>query len=370
MKKARSIIPSIILFLLGAQDLVRAQVIVSFQGNGQLSWTNAASSNALFRVEWAAQAIGPWYRNFDNIGSLDSRSATGFTVAVPMFYRVVMTTNQPPPGMVWIEGGTVELGQTGIAEPVHTNQISGFWMDEMEVKKTLWDQVYTWAITNGYTFDNAGGAKGTNHPVHTVSWFDCVKWCNARSQKEGLTPCYYIDPFFFNPYKTGNVNISNEWVSWNSGGYRLPTEAEWEKAARGGRQRRRFPWGLDTISHSQANYFANTNAYAYDISPTPGLHPTYDDAVDPTTSPVGSFPANGYGLHDMAGNIFEWCWDWLGAYSTSFQIDPRGPAVGTFRVLRGGSFNISAIGAQVAYQYQFLPTNITSHVGFRCARGP
>lgn len=87
-------------------------VITSFQGNGQLSWTNAVNSNALYRVEWAAQAGGPRQRNFDNIGSLDGLNATGFTVAVPMFHRVVMATKQPPVGMVWIDGGDVGLQST------------------------------------------------------------------------------------------------------------------------------------------------------------------------------------------------------------------------------------------------------------------
>jgi len=95
--------------------------------------------------------------------------------------------------------------------PVHTNFISGFWMDAMEVTKAKWSEVYNWAITNGYLFSNVGSGKTNNHPVHTVNWYDCVKWCNARSQKEALTPCYYIDPIHFNLYKTGDFNVSNSW---------------------------------------------------------------------------------------------------------------------------------------------------------------
>ena len=161
-------------------------VITSFPGNGQLAWTNPVNTNALYRVEWAAQAGGPWFRNFDNIGSVDGHSATGFAVAVPMFYRVVMATNPPPAGMVWIEAGDAVLGQEGVATPVHTNSISGFWIDEMEISIDQWREVHDWALTNGYAFDHAGSAYTNRHPVADVNWYDCVKWCNARSAKEGL----------------------------------------------------------------------------------------------------------------------------------------------------------------------------------------
>jgi formylglycine-generating enzyme len=347
-------------------------LITTFQENGQLSWTNAVNSNAVYRVEWAAQAGGPWYRSFDNIGSMDGHSSTEFTVAVPMFYRVVMATTQPPVGMVWIDAGDVELGQVGIATPVHTNFISGFWIDATEVTKAQWDDVANWAATNGYDITAGDGSgKTNNHPVHAVTWYEAVKWCNARSQKEGLKPCYAIDPIFFNIYKTGEQNISNAWVNWSANGYRLPTEAEWEKAARGGRQRRLFPWGGDTIQHTRANYFAATNSYAYDTSLTQDYHPNYLAGGFPGTSHVGSFPANGYGLHDMAGNVWEWCWDWHGPYVAGYASDPRGPASGEDRVLRGGSWFNDASHARVAARFYFNPGFEDAGVtGFRCVRGP
>lgn len=295
--------------------------------------------------------------------------ATGFTVSVPMFYRVVMATHSPPLGMVWIDGGEVELGQIGITEPVHTNFISGFWMDEMEVTYGKWKDVYNWAGTNGYTFDNPGSGKTNNHPVQMVNWHDSVKWCNARSQYEGLTPCYYIDPFFFTVYKTGNVDISNSWVNWSANGYRLPTEAEWEKAARGGRQRRLFPWGEDTIRHARANYYAD-NLYSYDTSPASGWHPDFQTDGIPYTSPAGCFPGNGYGLHDMAGNIWEWCWDWKAPYAANYAIDPQGPATGAQRVRRGGSWNNYPATAFVARRSNLDPITKSNSHGFRCAKGP
>ena len=198
-----------------------------------------------------------------------------------------------------------------------------------------------------------------------------MKWCNARSQKEGLAPCYYIDPFFFTLYKSGAISISNSWVNWSANGYRLPTEAEWEKAARGGRQKRRFPWGGDFSQHIRANYNATTNVYNYDKGPTTGYHPVYTNGPAPCTSPVGSFPANGYGLHDMAGNVMEWCWDFHADASAVYQTDPRGPAAGTNRMLRGGSWMYYAHYMRVASRELGVPPSGKGDgIGFRCARGP
>lgn len=346
-----------------------SQTITSFHINGQLSWTNDINSNALYRIEWASRAEGPWYRTFDNIGSIDGQSNAGFTVSVPMYYRVVMATRPPPEGMVWIDGGDVELGRSDIPTIVHTNFISGFWMDEMEVSYGKWKEVYDWALTNGYAFDHPGSGKANNHPVQSVDWFDCVKWCNARSQMEELFPCYYVDSAFSGVYMTGTLAISNSWVDWSANGYRLPTEAEWEKAARGGRQHRRFPWGGNTIQHKWANYYATTNLFSYDISPTHGYHPDAESGDYPYTTPVGCFAGNGYGLHDMAGNVWEWCWDWAGRYWAVYAVDPRGPETGNFRVLRGGAWDVLADDARVASRINNVPEYAEPDtIGFRCAR--
>jgi formylglycine-generating enzyme required for sulfatase activity len=144
-------------------------------------------------------------------------------------------------------------------------------MDQFEVTKVLWDEVKTWATAHGYSFDNAGLGKTANHPVCWVFWYDAVKWCNARSEKEGRVPAYYIDAAQTKVYRTGQVDVQNDWVKWNSG-YRLPTDAEWEKAARGGASGHRFSWSdVDTISHSQANYYSEPGGY--DLGPTRGYHP-------------------------------------------------------------------------------------------------
>ncbi len=373
MKKRLSLIAVVVSLFVVATSQGQDPVITSFHGNGQLSWTNTVDSNQLYRVEWAAQAGGPWYRTFDNLGSLDGLSATGFSVTVPMFYRVVKTTNPPPSGMVWIETGDVELGLEGFITPVHTNFIDGFWMDESEVTIDQWNQVYSWAITNGYAFENAGQARTNGHPVRNINWFDCAKWCNARSSREGLTPNYwFVSNSFLLVYQSGRQ--SN--LVWQSNGYRLPTEAEWEKAARGGRQRRLFPWGRDTISHANANYFAfPPGTLSYDLGPSAGPDPIYGGAIG-DTSPVGAFPANGFGLHDMAGNVREWCWDWYGTYSSAYDINPKGATNGTLRVVRGGDFSsygLSSYGAprcRNAHRAALSPDTAEGTTGFRCVRAP
>ncbi len=364
--------------VLAGQSPGQGPVIESFPGNGELAWTNAVNTAAIYRVEWAAEAGGPWYQTFQNIHTLDGHSQTVFSVDVPMFYRVVMATNEPPLGMVWIEGGEAEQGDTaGIGYddeiPVHTNIISGFWMDEMEVSKAKWDDVAEWASTNGYDLTAGGGAgKTNNHPVQYVSWFEAVKWCNARSQKEGLVPCYHMMATLDSLYTNDEVDVQNDWVDWSADGYRLPTEAEWEKAARGGRQRRLFPWGGDTIQHAQANYSADTNSYSYDISPTQGWHPEYNTGDHLCTAPAGSFPANGLGLHDMAGNVYEWCWDWYDDYTAAGQTDPHGPESSPYdlRVLRGGGWSVSAYWARCAARYSSIEPYVgdSDGIGFRCVR--
>jgi len=355
-----------------ATSMGQAPVITSFQGNGLLSWTNANQSNTLYRVEWAAQADGPWYRNLDNIGSIDSRSATGFTVSVPMFYRVVLSTNRLPVDMKWIDEGDVQIGDLGIEEPVHTARVSGFWIDTKEVSITLWHKVRSWSITNGYSYSAFPPSTPTNSrlPVQTVNWFDAVKWCNARSEMEGLEPVYRYIPtgfVFFATYKTGEINLSNSWVNMDATGYRLPTEAEWEKAARGGRQGWLFPWARNTVTHNDAAYYS-TNIHSYDVSQTSGNNP--DLPVGVGVFPGGSFPANGYGLYDMAGNAWEWCWDWWQTpYSGNYTTNPLGPPTGTFRVMRGGGTGYYIPHAlPCAARGQQQPNLANQGVGFRTVR--
>ena len=278
-------------------------------------------------------------------------------------------TPLPPAGMVLIPAGSFQMGDSfgeGSSDelPVHTVYVSAFFMDKHEVTKALWDEVASWAASNGYDMNAlSASGKAVNHPAFNVTWYECAKWCNARSQKEGLTPCYTVGGAV---YKTGDTDSVS--CNFSASGYRLPTQAEWEKAARGGLSGKRFPWG-DTINHSQANYYSSSS-FAYDVSPTRGYHPNYSNGVSPYTAPVGSFAANGYGLYDMAGNVAEWCWDWYlsGYYSSSPASDPRGPASGSYRYIRGGHWLLSADMCRSANGNLGTPGTAISLVGFRTAR--
>lgn len=255
-------------------------------------------------------------------------------------------------------------GDTDSNAPPITVTVSPFYIQQTETTKAQWDEVRTWAVNNGYTDLAEGAGKASNPPVQTVSWWDVVKWCNARSEKEGLTPVYTVGGAVM---RTGTTVPA---VNWRANGYRLPTEAEWEKAARGGVSGKRFPWGTDTISHAQANYYGSSS-YAYDQSPINNYHPSYKAGGTPYTSPVGSFGANGYGLYDMAGNVYEWCWDWYGSsyYTTSNgTTDPLGPASGSARVGRGGGWDDDAFLARCAFRGSTDPGYADDSVGFRSAR--
>jgi formylglycine-generating enzyme required for sulfatase activity len=214
------------------------------------------------------------------------------------------------PGASFLMGDAMDEGDPDYEQPVHAVQLSAFAIGRREVTKSEWDAVASWAATNGYDIGaSTGSGKATNHPVHSVSWFHCVKWCNARSEKEGLSPCYFTDGGHGTVYRSGETDLQDAWVDWSAAGYRLPTEAEWECAARGAAAQRRFPWrDTNAIVHARANYFSSAHL-TYDLSPTRGCHPDHDTDPSPYTAAVGSFAANNFGIHDAAGNVHEWCWD-------------------------------------------------------------
>ena len=342
-----------------------AATITGISADGNVTWTNELT-NVICTVQ-AADSL---------------RAASNWTdyVQVPVSNHVVncrLFDPNPPVGMAFIPAGSFIMGDMlndspdfWNERPVHTVYVSAFWMDKYLVTKARWDEVQAWNGGNGYSYTNSAWATATNHPVLFVNWFDMVKWCNARSEKEGLTPCYYTDAGLSAIYKTGQVS---PYVNWDANGYRLPTEAEWEKAARGGIRGHRFPWrDTDEISHSRANYDGFSldcdpnSVLGYDLSC--GYHPTFNNGLY-ATSPVGYFAPNGYGLYDMAGNVCNRCWDWYGVYSSDSQTDPRGPSTGSYRVMRGGSWYNHADISRCANRYPYNPAFDYYDVGFRCARG-
>jgi formylglycine-generating enzyme required for sulfatase activity len=210
--------------------------------------------------------------------------------------------------------------------PVHQVTVQSFYMGIYAVTQK------EWAAVMG---SDPSNFKGADLPVEQVNWYDAVAYCNQRSIKEGLTPAYQ-----------GSGNSIR--CDFRVNGYRLPTEAEWEYAAKEGNK------ATLTYEYSGSN---NVDAVGW-----------YKGNSRGSTHAVGTKQPNRLGLYDMSGNVWEWCWDWYGNYSRGSQRDPSGPASGSDRVLRGGSWSNYAQGLRSAYRDDGGPSARISYYGFRLVR--
>ncbi|MBN1165031.1 MAG: formylglycine-generating enzyme family protein [Candidatus Krumholzibacteriota bacterium] len=288
----------------------------------------------------------------DKYGNTDSDTITIYIDSGRELVTVPATSGYP---MGW-EG--IESRE----EPVHTVSLNEFQIGKFEVTYDLWSEVKIWAESNGYEFFY-NGQQGDcwewlnpcvttgQHPVTRISWRDCIAWCNAYSEMEGLTPVYYTTPEKTTVYRSSSSggDIDNDCVDWAADGFRLPTEAEWEYTAR----------CIDGANVSPGSHHSGHN-----ISPDIDCCAWYGNNSGDSTHPCGQLQANSQGAHDMNGNNWEWCWDWYGDYPETFQENPVGPNIGSYRIIRGGSWFNSEIACRTALRDFNSPTSATDGPGF------
>ncbi|MCB0553230.1 MAG: formylglycine-generating enzyme family protein [Phaeodactylibacter sp.] len=252
------------------------------------------------------------------------------------------------PEMLPVEGGTFRMGSEEYDDekPVHEVALNSFEIGKFPVTMQEFD-AFCEATKREKPNDRGWGRE--NRPAIYADWYDAIEYCNWLSGIWELEPVYQIEKD-----KKDNNNMSSfdkkKWLvtpNWQANGYRLPTEAEWEYAARGGK-------------HSEGYQYAGSNELD-EVG-------WYSGNSDSKTHPVGQKKSNGLGLHDMSGNAWEWCWDWYGSYPSAPQDKPTGPDSGSVRVYRGGSLLSSAAYARCSYRSGSTPDLRSHYLGFRLAR--
>ena len=264
-----------------------------------------------------------------------------------------------PEGFVLIPAGTFQMGSNvGYSDnkPVHEVTITKpFYMGKYEVTQAEYEKYCSY----GSSSPSSDKGDGDNYPAYYVSWYDALVYCNKRSMAEGLTPCYSIsgstDPEKWGTVPTSSNNTWNAVVcNWNANGYRLPTEAEWEYAARAEDNT------VASLTYSGTSDVNKLGEYAW-----------YSSNSNSKTHEVGTKKANGFGLYDMSGNVWEWCWNWFtNSYDAEAEggSDPTGSLAGSSRVFRGGSWYGSSDYCAVSCRYDYGPYYRFNSLGFRVVR--
>ena len=264
-----------------------------------------------------------------------------------------------PEGFVLIPAGTFQMGSTAGGsdnKPVHQVTITkSFCMGKYEVTQAEYEKYCSY----GGSKPSSTYGDGDNYPAYYVSWYEALVYCNKRSIAEGLTPCYSISGNT-DPSKWGDVPTSSDdtWnavvCDWNANGYRLPTEAEWEYAARAGDNT------VDAYTYAGTNSSSELGKYAW-----------YTSNSGNKTHPVGTKKSNAFGLYDMSGNVWEWCWNRrTSSYNTGTEggSDPTGASSGSGRVRRGGGWRNYSDYCAVFARDDYNPYFRGNYVGFRVVR--
>ena len=249
----------------------------------------------------------------------DSPRFSGFSVRPVVRTKETYTVNGVSVKMIPVEGGTFQMGSDDSdanddQKPVHQVTLSSFSIGETEVTQELWYAVMGAKPTSSNSWSTTRGL-GNNYPAYYVSWNDCQTFITKLNQMTGKK-------------------------------FRLPTEAEWEYAARGGNKSNGYKYSGSNTIEDVAWYNSNSNMY---------------------THPVATKAPNELGIYDMSGNVYEWCQDWYGEYSSGSQTNPTGPSSGSNRVERGGGWNIDARDCRVSLRDYVNPTKSYSNLGFRLA---